>query len=194
MSDYEACYRSSHPVVLAAWDAYGADFRRFADEVAALTAELWPDEVGGQKVDPIESRSIFSPGQRRLVGWSWPYGVAAPEGWRTVSGPDFVRTIMPKKSTKLGKAVAARMAAVAPIKSMDLPGMPLVLLLLPSTYSAGVERHGDTIYVAWGVDPEQHEPRATPGGKAIDLDIWERIKVSEYFAAREADEAKAVAS
>lgn len=187
MDDYVACYRSTHPDVIAAWDAYGADHERFARDVAALTDELWPNEVGGHRPEPIVTRSTFDPGKRKLVGWSWPWGVPAPEGWRLEKGPDWTQTITPKRSNKLGKSIAKRLDGVAPVKGADLPGMPLVLMLLPATYSAGVERHGDALFVAWGIDPEQHDPRATPGGKPLDLNIWQRIKTSEFFAARESD-------
>ena len=187
MSDFIACYRSSAPDVIAAWESYGEDRKRFAADLDALTAELWPEKVQNHQPEPIVTISSFDPGKRRLVGWSWPWGAKPPEGWKVEKGPEYYQTVSPKRTSKEGKAIAKRMDAVRPVASLDLPGMPLSLLLLPASYSPAVEHHGGAFYVGWGTDVEAVDPRSTPGGKPLDLEKWERIKVSEFFAAREDD-------
>jgi hypothetical protein len=192
VSDFIACYRSAAADVIAAWDAYCADRERFSADVEALTAEMWPEAVDGHKPEPLIATSSWDPGKRTLIGWSWPWGVQAPEGWRVdKKGVEWTQMITPKRSTKEGKALAKRLDAVTPVAVVDMPGMPLFVLALPATYSPAVERHGDTLYVGWGFDVEGHDHRSTPGGKPLDLDKWERIKVSEFFAAREDDPADA---
>jgi hypothetical protein len=188
VSDFIACYRSSAADVITAWDAYGEDRKRFGADIEALTAEMWPEAVEGHKPEPIVTRWSFDPGKRKLIGWSWPWGVHAPEGWRVdKKAVGWSQMVTPKRSTKEGKVLAKRLDSVRPVARLDLPGMPLSLLLLPESHSAAVERHGDALYVGWGVDIEAHDHRSTPGGKALDLELWQRIKVSEFFAARESD-------
>ncbi len=187
MSHFIACYRSSAHDVIAAWDAYGEDRKRFAADLDALTAEIWPEPMEGHELRPVVTTSSWDPGKRKLIGWSWPWGVKPPEGWKVEKGPEYGQTISPKRSTKDGKALAKRIDAVRQVAPLELPGMPLNVLALPAIYTCAAERHGDTIYVGWGFDVEGHDHRSSPGGKPLDLDKWERIKVSEFFAAREDD-------
>lgn len=194
MSGFVACYRSSATEVIAAWDAYVEDRARFSGEAESLTDELWPEAVEGHEVRPIVTSSTWDPGKRTLIGWSWPWGAKPPEGWKTTDDRSAGYIVTPKRSTKEGKAIAKRVDAVRPVAGLDLPGMPLFVLALPSTHTPAVERHGDTLYVGWGFDVEAHDHRSTPGGKPLDLDKWERVKTSEFFAAREDDPAYAEAA
>lgn len=107
-----------------------------------------------------------------------------PEGWKV----DRKRGLLtPLKKTAKGKAIAAAMEAVV-LRDFrrDLEGLPNgpvmratdagMALLHP-----GIELHGETIYCVWGTN----EP------PEMDADIWESVKLSEYYAAVEADEAVA---
>lgn len=193
MSDFVACYKSGHRLVIEAWEAYEADHERFSRELKVLTAEMWPStaigegEVGFKPV-PIISTSSWDPGRQTLYGWSWRFGVTPPEGWKTTDDSNTGYAITPKRSTKAGKAIVKRMESVGRVEGLNLPGMPLKILALPSIHSCAGERHGDCIYIGWGIDPETIDVRSTPGGKNVDLSLWKRIKVSEFFAAREDDE------
>ncbi|MCA1571964.1 MAG: hypothetical protein LC798_16965 [Chloroflexi bacterium] len=195
MSNFAACYRSADPEVMAAWKAYSDDVVQFFAVVVALTAELWPKPVNGHQPEPMVASRSWTPGKRTLGGWSWPYGVKPPEGWKVTTDCNVGRVISPKRSANPGKALAKYIeAAVPPVRGLALPGMPLHILALPASHSPAVEQHGDALFVGWTIDPEAIDPRSTPGGKPVDREKWERIKVSEFFAAREDDPAYAEAN
>jgi hypothetical protein len=152
-------YRSDHPDVLAAWAAYGAEHKRFGAEVDALTADLFPGDN--------------APGAMVQHGWAWRYGQPVPDGWK-YEGKSGV--LSPKVSTKIGKAIRKRFPK--PVPACSLPGMPTTdMSHLPHIYAPGVEQHDGALYATWAVEP--NEP--------VDPAIWTRIKMSEYYAAREAD-------
>lgn len=182
MSESQVAYRSNHPDVLAAWQEWKKAIVRFDEQVATVVAELWPDPVPfrdetHQPVAVIQHGGTFDHGAQRLVGFSWPYSLPVPEGWKPGYSSDGTM-ITPKVSTKIGKAIRKRMDQVARVRGLIFPGMPpLDMSRMPHVYTHSAEEHGGYIYVTWSVEPR--EP--------IDIDVWQTIKLSGYHLARETD-------
>jgi hypothetical protein len=168
-------YRSTHPDVLKVWD----DAHKRAEEIDKARRALL-DELG------FEGR----PGLIDDVGI---YGVQhldehgpVPDGWlrdRRTEG-----AIVPDRRRKLGREVAGKFKGLTmPDLRRLLPGgMPSTVLHLEISkrFWPAIKRFDDAVYVVWGCDPEQLE-RAD----RINSEVWERVKLSEYYAAVEVHEA-----
>lgn len=165
----DVAFKSGHRLVIEAWEAYGAEHKRFGAEVDALTADLFPGKNPPGAM--VQHGGAFHPGSKSLAGWEWRYGTPVPNGWKYEPKSGM---ISPKVSTKIGKQIRKRFPS--PVRGLSLPGMPMTdMSHLPNIYAPGVEMHSGVIYVHWSVEP--NEP--------VDADIWKRIKLSEYHAARE---------
>jgi hypothetical protein len=168
-------FRSTHPDTLAAWD----DVHKRAEEVDRARRTLL-DELG------FEGRPGF-------IGDIGIYGVQhldehgpVPDGWRRDANT--YEAIVPDRRRKIGKEVGEKFEALnMPDLRKALPGrMPVTVLNLEISkrHWPAIKRFDDAVYVVWGCDPEKLER-----GDRIDSKVWERIKLSEYYAVVEAAEA-----
>lgn len=178
----EVAYRSSHPDVLAHWEATGTPAQAaWRERVKATLAELG---VPGRNFVLTDGWNGIS-----VTGVEYADADPVPEGWRRDKRSSLPDTIVPAQRTKVGKGIAERLAGLnMPNPRLKLPGgMPSsaeakgeVAFLRPR-----VERYGGAVFVGWSKEP------ADPDLAKVDSAVWERIKLSEYYAVLEAEEAKA---
>lgn len=173
-------YRSTHPDVLAALASYDQDFQAYK---AAIRAIL--DGAGLEGCKIWATTGGWDPG--RFLGIDVPEGEPPPAGWRT--GRQFA---IPDKRYAAGKRMAAALKALKhPGDPMArIPGMPPDILTPGGFATPGMERMGGALYVIWGRDPEIARGSFTAKTTDIDPALWTRLKLSEYYAAREAEDAK----
>lgn len=171
-------YRSTHPDVLAHWDATAsADAREaWRARVDAAVADL-----GFEGRDPVVSETVFG---ATVTGIQHPADQPIPDGWRR--HPRLDGAVAPHKATKTGKAAAAE------LRKLDLPnprlGMPGGVPKVASAahesafLAPAVQRIGDAVYLRWSQEITAGDARL------IDATVGERVLLSEYYAAREAAE------
>lgn len=168
-------YRSTHPDALAAVQN-AQDGHRAAE--AARRALL--DELGF-----TGRRGLIT--DQALIGVEHrPEDGPIPPGWRRDRRTD--NAIVPDKRKAVGKAIWARLqdrALRSPNLRAMLPGgMPQRALDFDAgrSYEPGIRMIDGAVYVTWSADPELIER-----GDKIDPETWERIKLSVYCAAVEAE-------
>lgn len=183
----EGVFRSSHPDVLAVWDARAEKVE--ARRVYALTLE---ERFGGRKA-LFTSRAVV--GLQPLDGES---GYRAPRSRDDLPGFRFgVKEgyWCPDKRTAEGRALAKEFAQYA-VPKPRYPGMPGEVWPRSDDgggsylYTPGSQRFEDTIYVTWGCSAERllpgnGDPREK-GGDTVDLAVWEHVRLSEWHALLEA--------
>jgi hypothetical protein len=169
-------YRSTHPDVLAHWEKTGsADAQNaWREQVRDVLAEL-----GFSRDRKFATTSGFR--DTEVTGVEYPEGEDIPVGWKR--NRDLSTAITPDKRRAAGKRAAARLAEVTmpnPRHAMpgEMPGACFagtgMALMRP-----GIARHGDAVYVTWSRELEQ------PTADNLDPAVWERVKLSEYYAAKE---------
>jgi hypothetical protein len=175
-------YRSTHPHVLAHWEKTGS-------AEAQKAWREWVQEAIAELGFPGDRKFVTSTGfeATEVAGIEHPEDEDIPVGWKRLKG--FPTAITPDKRRAAGKRAAARLAQVTmPNPRKGMPGeMPHacfagtgMALMRP-----GVARHGDAVYVTWSAELEK------PTAERIDPAVWEQIKLSEYYAAKEQHEAVA---
>lgn len=179
MSD-PVVYRSENPGVLAAWKGACAAISEYVRQTQAVL-----DRAG------LAGRSVW----RSSNGWDWGKvrGISAeggtPEGWRMAAGKDYA---VPDMRTSAGRKVKAALDAV------PHPGEPTQRLIgMPADVLAGAGRIwtpdvrvlGGAVWAEWDLDPEAHETSFSSPSTAVDSSLWQRARLSEYYAAREDAEA-----
>lgn len=169
-------YRSTHPDVLTHWQKTGS----------AEAQSAWREQVQDAMADlgfPRDRKFVTSSGfgDTEVTGIEHPEGEDIPVGWKRHK--DLPTAITPDKRRAAGKRAAARLAKVVmPNPRRGLPGeMPGacfagtgMALMRP-----GIAQHGDAVYVTWSRELEQ------PTADNLDPAVWERVKLSEYYAAKE---------
>jgi hypothetical protein len=166
-------YRSTHDAALAAWDAAHAR----AEEIGKARRALL-DELGfAGRPALIDERDII--GVQHL-----PEHGPIPSGWR--HDRDTSNAIVPDKRNREGKTVAEKLGKLRmPGRgALLVGGLPEMALDLDTSRAhwPSIARMDGAIYVRYGCDPEKKER-----GNRIDFQIWERIKLSEYYLAVEAE-------
>lgn len=167
MSETEIGYRTSDPEVLAEWDAWQDEMREQQGRVFAFKESVDPD--------------------RKLTLHAYRNGIPAffrgddvPEGWRRGANGN----IVPNKRVKAGKAAAAeleRLQKTAPREPQyRLKGVPDFVMNGDRWYTPGIFKYDGAVYISWGAVP-----------KEIDTEIWAELKLSEFYAAKEAYEEQA---
>lgn len=162
-------YRTVDPGILATWHATREAMTAWPPKVEALMEDLG---VGGRKI-------LFDSVSGRVWGVD-DDGSAIPEHWRL----DNRRAcLMPRRSTRDGKKIAARIDAMRRPDPRDLKGMPSTTFAddEPTLCTCGVEEIDGTLYVTWSAAIPERE---------VDLTLWERLKLSEYYAIQEAQGAE----
>ncbi|MFC3984927.1 hypothetical protein [Streptosporangium jomthongense] len=160
-------YRSSSSDILKIWDDANSDVRDWHDQIDAFL-----DEHG------LTGRSVFID-----TAFGRPCGVGhndsdVPHGWRVHRTHGY---LVPRLTTKEGKLLSVRLGALTrPDPRDQVPGMPKNCIAEGAFMTCGMRPMGGALYVTW--------PRPIPE-KQVDLTIWEKTKLSEYYAALEAIEA-----
>ena len=164
-------YRSTHPDALRRWHATTEAMDAWSEKMQATLItlgvdgrEVWYDQVSG-----------------RIIGLGHTGGDDVPEGWRVDARTGY---LVPRRSTKAGKQIAAVLDGMRRPDPRALPGMPAQVMAGVHFLTCGLEYMGGALYVRWS--------RPIPE-KLVDSAIWERIKLSEYYAALEAHQAQEAA-
>lgn len=173
----EVVFRSTHPDVLAApesWRAAMADWHTRSD---ALLTEMGFTDRKFLVVSYMTSRNI--------AGVEYRAGDEVPNGWR-LANRDGHEVLVPEKRRAAGKATAARIEECHPpsFPNSYLPGMPAEHWVGNRILAPEVREMGGAVWVKWRCE-------SVPG---VDEALWERAPLSKYWAAREAQDAEAVAS
>lgn len=175
----KAVYRSRDPRVLEIW-------RRWVEEETAYLAAL--DEV----IEEIRPTPTAEPmvggvfGRPHLVGFSYSWRDEPPVGWRYDRKQGMV---VPRRGTKAGKEIAAKLDELVPPDPREaLPGMPTWFIApVDNGYAAiraGLREYDGTVIATWEAPFEVVESHK------VDLSVWDRWKLSEYYALLESiDEA-----
>lgn len=165
-------YRTRDPEVLAAYRAAWDAIRAYVDAVKAVL-----DEYGAGEYQVWTDANGFHPGQ--ICGIDIPEDRDPPEGWRMQG--DYA---VPDKRTGKGRALCKALESVThpgdPLSALD--GMPSLVFTGTGLARPGAVplEDGTGLYVTWTTGPEQCRDGE------VDRAIWERVKLSEYHAAKEA--------
>lgn len=179
-------YRSTNAAVLAHWEAAtGAEAQQaWRDRVDAALAELG---FAGRRA--IVATYLSG---TEVTGVEHPASEPIPLGWRPYPGVGATArsAIRPKRSTKDGKAAAETLAALTrPNPRAGMPGgMPHVAssAVGMAFMRAAMQLMDGALYVRWPEEPADVDLRR------IDTKVWERVRLSEYYAAREKADADQV--
>lgn len=169
----ESIWMSSDPAIVALWDKWITDDREYRQQGDELLADL-----GLQDRDLIEMQANALGGDDYLIGVSLHSSDGKQLGlpsddWRLDHGG-----CLPKRRTAAQKALYDRFHTVRrPDFRADLPGMPRSTMRGLTVMAPGVEKIGDALYVIWDTDDVPD----------IDENVWTRVKMSEYWAAKEAN-------
>jgi hypothetical protein len=174
----EIAYRSTHPDVLAHWAKTGSAEaqKTWRDNIAAAIAEL--GFAGERRFVTVSGWN-----DTRVIGVEHPKDEDIPVGWKPLK--DFPGAVTPDKRRAAGKRAAARLDSLpCPNPRKRMPGgMPSMTFIGAKMAQPGVGRHGDAVYVTWSAELEESE------ASNLDPAVWERVKLSEYYAAKEQHEA-----
>lgn len=173
-------YRSTDPAVLAAVEAAWQAIGDYAKQIRATLDGLGLGEYKHWSAD-----GGWHPGEFR--GIDIPQDQFPPDGWRMKG--DFA---VPDKRKAAGKRAWKALSEVRhpgdPRRA--LIGMPPDLLTPGGYQSCGLRRINSAIYATWrNCDPAGAVGSFSAASSEIDASLWERIPLSEYYAAVEADEA-----
>lgn len=168
----EIVYRSTHPDVAKAIADYQEAFTAWRAEADKLAAEF------GFPGRPFAV--AFGLGSRWVVGFEHTKSDPIPTGWRKAER-DGMQVIVPDRRRKSGKEISARMEACKPPADLrsSLPGMPAHSWTDTGIYTPALREMDGAVWVIWKA--------AVPD---VDTALWERVKLSTYYAALEAEEAK----
>lgn len=167
-------YRTAAADVIAEREAFNNEYIEWSASIKSLVASWYPDTDARPAVYDQFGHLEF----RGVDGLPWKHPL--PEGFRR---DPKLGIVVPFKSRKAGKEIVKQMAALsAPVHlRRRLRGMPAYVLgghhgLM---CQPGIERHGAHVYVVWStlLDPETE----------YDPTVWEAVRLSEYYAAREAE-------
>lgn len=183
----ETVYRSDHPEVLAWWTALESDREAFrvrcteiSDRFPGFTAVI-SETSKGAKLVGINGRD---PETRQLLPPPSP-------AWRLMTKDLF--HYRPYRNHLKDPELVAEFGSVG-WKVTDPPGgMPLEVMVESRWYTPGMQMIEGAVWITWGVgqgyidpDPELADKVSVRGadGTAVDHDMWEPAKLSEYFAAQ----------
>lgn len=198
MTEKLTVYRSTRTEVLAAVAKYRAAMKDWHRDAETLLTEL-----GFPGRHFIVSTGM---GQRWISGVEYHDDDPIPDGWRLRWFRE-TAVLVPHRGTNLGRAAAAKVQGcpVPNLPQADLPGMPGDRIFDDSRMrSPGLREMAGAIWISWGATglpeipadgPEREEhlgddeqQRRVRLADHVDLAIWERVKLSAYYAAVEAQE------
>jgi len=175
-----SAYRSSHPSVLDEWNAW-------QEQIAA-----WRTRVREFMADYPGDYRCVDRGQR-IIGLALPAPGLDMGLWRHQHSAGFGPILVPRKLRKHeerhGESVVlrARFDALACHRALALPGMPDTVMLGSHWYSPGAMQREGAVWVNWSITYEHVEADNTWASRQFDGDLWQRARVSEFYAAKEAD-------
>lgn len=170
MNDVRTVYKSTHQAVLDYWD-------HIHDEQTA-----YPKRVREYAEQHGMGPHIYYLGSRvRAFEWTGSLD-DIPNGWRhaTQESTSTVTLIRPNLRSKLGKKIDQELADLGKIPSTSgCPGLPHTVFYRTdggTSYfeSPRLKKIGDTIYA-----------RFRAAAVEADTELWEQIKLSEYYLAVE---------
>lgn len=181
----EAVYRSNHPEVMSAWSKLQDEMKAYREREKALIKKLKPKDGTRRRRRPMHQRRAFSTVPVFVSFEVLPGDTTnPPEGWkvRKVKGRHslYQDVLDPDKKTKLGKEIAFQITELDRSCPPDPRTMGSTIPGVRQSFMGplpGLAQYGEYLYMHF--DDE-------PSGK-IDK-RWERCKMSEYWAMREADE------
>lgn len=163
-------YRSTDPEVLRRWHDTKAAVEAWGDKLKAALHDLgmgdrqvWYDQISG-----------------RLMGLARGEG-ETPDGWRIDRRTGY---LVPRLTTKAGKEIGAKLSALRRPDPRDLIGMPKHVFVSLSLLTCGLKLLDGALYVHWSQPIPEDE---------VDLTLWERVRLSEYYAVVEREEAAELA-
>lgn len=174
-------YRSAHPDVLAAVERYRADYDAWRTRAKDLLRNLGFEDRTWFVTTAIHSW--------HLVGVTDDGGQEPPSGWRrTVKNDQAV--LVPDKRRAYGKHIARQLDECAPPAGPQtrLPGMPGDHLGRGRLFMPGLREMQGAVWVTWGCAVPENEadgPGAAHQATAVDLGVWERVRLSAFYAAIE---------
>lgn len=166
-------FKSQHPSVFEAIDRCKVAVAKFSEAVGDFHQELF-----GSRAFTIATQG------GRIIGF---VGVkkTLPDGWHL--HPKDKSIAYPRKSSSAGKKSAKRFEAIGkePTIRDFLPGMPHIYLASGAVRGFNLFEPGflwtpEVAWVWWGCELPDSE---------VDLSIWTRAKLSEFYAAKESLEA-----
>jgi hypothetical protein len=171
----QVVYRSNHPDALAHRDMQPKLYEEWRSKVeGVLTAFGFPQDS-----------SLMLRGQA-FVGVVFPQDKPLPEGWRRDRA--MPEAIVPARRTTPGRKAAKLLDDLPQPDPRDhLPGgMPRKVFAAAgmALMSPGLDDLGGYVVVTWSDEMEK------PTADRIDPAVWERVKLSEYWAMRETAEAE----
>lgn len=177
-------FKTCNEEVLASFHEAVVQHRAWADAIQTFAKEVHPD------AKPMVRRENFGGGDR-FDGVS--VVDPAPEGWRVKNQRTGAPIMVPRLSTKAGKAWNKRLAEVsrAPDVRASLPGMPDGALTGFSWIAPAIEESDGYLWVKWSHDPMDADLGWSSKHKSVDFSIWERVKLSEFYAMTERQEVTA---
>jgi hypothetical protein len=179
-----AYYRSNHPEVIAAWEAFQKRAKKHGRALKAFEKK-WAPLPGLKLYHETRSRRpmFFAYVSRRDLA---RVGVGSP--WARWDGNPM--KIRPRAS---GKGVDKELLAAwdklhETAGDIKLPGMPQSYFYGLGEIRPGIEQRDDGyVYVEWG-GKGSHEVLVK---HKLDVELWERLPASQWFALVEALEVKA---
>lgn len=176
-----AVYRATDPAIMAsveAWKAQWAEWKRSVMKFATTHSESSAPVV-----------NTYADGARHLVGLSYEPDLSIPDGWRVTDRGGMTYSV-PNRRSKAGKALGAEMDSLA-LRAFHPDGMPSAVFVENHWFSPGVEELSGTIYLTWALVLEECSDDEQGFSKqSYDPSRWERVKLSEYHAMKEAKEEK----
>lgn len=168
-----ACYRSTHPDVLAAWDD---SQRRYQETHVRICA--FADKYGGEAL-------VVRGGDYRLAGLQSPDVPAGGDAlWRRDRKHG---GWVPLRKTKAGKDIAKEFDACSARDLGLVPGLPRYVQDTSQMFSLkGAQLFGDGEAVWAGWMTVDHDDVAKSSYGTLDEAMWSPVKRSEFYAAREA--------
>lgn len=194
----QTAYRSSHPEVLIAWHQYIGLRDAFHRHMDALRAEYPKHRAEGVTVGG--DRLLF-----RCLSENPEKPAEPPPGpWRSEwVKPLYAIGWVPDRRTKAGKDLDQHVRAADVRHELALPGLPTqvetdrrgttpgsTVWAVPGLHFTESIDAAPVIYALYDATHEQ----VAKGGwsrETLDETMWERIKMSEYYAAIEAEEVSA---
>lgn len=187
-------YRTSDQRVLDVWDANQRNYDEYLER-RRVQLEAWGFE---RDIAIYTSNSAF--GGARWEGIAWPEDQDPPQYWRRDRNTPSM--IVPRRSgagKRIGNEFSALMQVPSPRGDLAKVGMPSMVMrgesggMYVNTYAAkrceeivnGLRK--DVVWVRWNIDPNpQQESEDGDRHAFVDTDVWELIKLSEYYAMVEA--------
>lgn len=163
-------YRASTPAALAAWHATADAREKWANQMTAFLAEHGFGE-----------RSVYVAHTGRVLGVQHIDGEEIPDAWRLDARTGY---LMPRLTKRAGRLIDARLnELIQPDPRDAMPGMPKTCSVSLALLTCGLELIHGALYATWSLPIPDDQ---------VDLAVWERLKLSEYYAVLEReDERKA---